>query len=213
MIITPVELKIQQKWIDIVVKHISKALDEYTDTFDEATKSLPDFVHSWVNWFHTTGMEILEREKPSGDLLYIACAYGFGVVITKDKGYSVKGIDVNDSHVEDCRKRGLDVTIDDALATEFAPESFDISLSKDFLRWDYLSFEDIVRCLLEQHRILRKGGIVLSYSVTQRTDFLDSSLWRYKEMFRELPFREYRSYRIQYADENKALRWVDVFEK
>ena len=186
----------------------------YEDKFE--LKYYSDFFCCADFRFHVSGADVLARERKEGDALYLACAFGHGVKLLEALGFDAKGIDIVSFYVGECRKRGLDVAVDDALELKFPDESFDVTVSKDFLRYDYISMDKILMCLYEQFRVLRKGGIAVAYSMLH--DSPGSNLFTRTDsqklpvsVIKSLPFRELRRYTIDY--EGYVKRFVDVFEK
>ncbi|GAI94891.1 unnamed protein product, partial [marine sediment metagenome] len=123
-----------------------------------------NFLLSWRAGHHISGIEVLKKEKKTGNALYIACAFGIGVKLMEYLGYDVKGIDIKPFYVKSCIKRGLDVSLDDAFDLQFPDDTFDITISRDFLRRDYIHENGIEFSLNEQHRVLKPGGIAINYS-------------------------------------------------
>lgn len=183
-------------------------IQKYMDSFDEDTQSHKDFVTSMA-LYHIPGMKILQRRKQKNSkVLYIACAFGVGVALVKELGYDVKGIDINESYVQECTTRGLDVSVGDACSILFPDESFDVTISKDFLRWDYIDYDTIIKSLVEQHRVLKDEGVAIAYSISLGDSAKDGRL--HAEKLESLPFDALKRYTLNIGE---LVCFVDVFEK
>ena len=166
---------------------------------------------------HSAALEVLSEEcEDSSNVLYMACSYGIGVKILESLGYNVRGIDLDNIAVEEARIRGLDVSLENAFTinpNDIPSGSFDVVISRDFLRADYLESSQINRLLGIKHGLLREGGVAVCYSMlfdSNRTD--EGSSWRLNgKETSDLPFKEWRKYSVSFSEE--ITYFVDVFEK
>jgi len=204
---------------DYVTKSIKRFVESYEDVKNIVkncgrTGQYSDFICSMRMENHRSGIEVLRREREQGNILYAACSFGLGVKLIESFGYSVMGIDIDKYAIRQGKERNLDVRVMNAFNMDFPDNSFDIAISRDFLRPDYLG-EDLKAAFLEQARTIKKGGILINYSAL--ADPVKDDNWNTakKEMqdpgfFEDLPFDELRRYEVYY---DAVKKFVDVLEK
>jgi 2-polyprenyl-3-methyl-5-hydroxy-6-metoxy-1,4-benzoquinol methylase len=106
--------------------------------------------------------EVLDRAErlipPGGDLLDIGPNVGTCLVVARDRGWRVHGIEINAEAARYCREtRGLDVITGTLEAETYPPGRFDVVLMGDVIE-HVASPADLMRTVA---RILRPGGAVL----------------------------------------------------
>jgi 2-polyprenyl-3-methyl-5-hydroxy-6-metoxy-1,4-benzoquinol methylase len=106
--------------------------------------------------------EVLDRAErlipPGGDLLDIGPNVGTCLVVARDRGWRVHGIEINAEAARYCREtRGLDVIAGTLEPETYPPGRFDVVLMGDVIE-HVASPADLMRTVA---RILRPGGSVL----------------------------------------------------
>jgi SAM-dependent methyltransferase len=186
-----------------------KSFNEFYESYPKSMLDFNDFTSSCSLDDHLSALEVLKRENRAGKLLYVACAFGFGIKTIQSLGFEIKGVDVEKRYVSECVNRGLDVEVGTAFDLQFPDCTFDVVISKDFLRRDYLFSQGIRNGLFEQLRVVKKGGIAVNYSMLSNADFgFGDRLKQYE--FENLPFSALRRYSVNFSNQT---RYVDVFEK
>jgi len=95
-------------------------------------------------------LKLVEKYKKKGKLLDVGCAIGTFMNVAKERGWEVKGIDLNRSSVQKCKEAGLDV-----MCSAF--EKFDAIIMNDFLE----HVPDPKEVLKTANGLLKKGGVIL----------------------------------------------------
>lgn len=101
-------------------------------------------------------------ELPSGaECLDIGCGRGEWMQLLTEKGFSPLGIDLNQTMVEECRDKGLDVSLADLTSylSEIPENSFDLITA--FHVVEHLEFETLLFLFDESLRVLRPEGRIL----------------------------------------------------
>ena len=99
-------------------------------------------------------LDVLNHVEP-GPLLDIGCSLGYALQAAADLGLEAKGLDLNESLLEPCRERGLDVQVGDVAGPyPFADASFNIVLLKHVFEHT----PDPRAALRELRRVLKPGG-------------------------------------------------------
>ena len=92
-----------------------------------------------------------------GEMLDIGCGAGSFLAAMRDRGWSVRGVEINESAAQKAQAKGLDVFCGTLQVARLASESF------DYIRASH-SFEHMTRpheVLDEVYRLLRPGGKLL----------------------------------------------------
>jgi len=93
--------------------------------------------------------------------LDLGCGRGEWMELLQDIGFQVKGVDLDEGMLEACQKRGLDVTLCDAIEyIKTQPnESLDVISAFHFV--EHIPF-DVLRLLVDEaHRVLKPGGLLI----------------------------------------------------
>lgn len=106
-------------------------------------------------------MEPLLAHYPDAPVLDLGSGRGEWLELMAEQGWNASGIDMNAHMAEDCRQRGLDVAVNDALcALEKSPDASYIAIS-GFHIAEHLAFDDLRRLIDEALRVLMPGGLLI----------------------------------------------------
>ena len=115
--------------------------------------------------------QAMDEPKPvpgpaPGPILDIGCGRGEWLELLRDEGFRARGVDVNGSMIEECRRHSLEGVPLDAVqadALEYLARLPDNSLAAvtGFHIVEHLPFEKLVRLLDEVTRVLRPGGVAI----------------------------------------------------
>ncbi len=100
----------------------------------------------------------LERySQEKGELLDVGAATGFFLALAKDRGYSVRGVEISRFAAESAKKKGLDVFAGSMEEASFAKKSFDVVTLCDVLE-HFPDPESEIRIVAE---MLAPQGLIL----------------------------------------------------
>ena len=105
------------------------------------------------------GMRILDYGCGPGDLLLVA----------KELGYNIDGVDAHARSVEIARSRGLNVSLGDANSLEYPDETFDAIILQSVIE----HIENPVSVLAVLRRYIRPGGVLIVSAPTPGSHFWD----------------------------------------
>jgi 2-polyprenyl-3-methyl-5-hydroxy-6-metoxy-1,4-benzoquinol methylase len=91
-------------------------------------KTAPEDARSFVR-----RLELIERHRAPGRLLELGCGPGTFMKVARERGWSVRGIDLNAQSVAHCHAAGLDVVCGAFPHPAFDGETFDVAVMSDFL--------------------------------------------------------------------------------
>jgi SAM-dependent methyltransferase len=118
---------------------------------------------------------IVGMKPPKARFLEVGCAGGAFLAAARSNGYEVKGIEFSDQAARFARENyGLDVIVGDISSARLPAETFDIVFLGDVLE----HLLDPVASLVEIHRILRPGGLIVvvcpsqTNTIFSRTGFM-----------------------------------------
>ncbi len=166
---------------------------------------------------HILPLRILQETEGIGKKgLYIGCSLPLGVLILREEGYDVSGIDKDGQAMKFGIEEGLDCKCGDAtkLSEHFEAGSLDFTLSRNLKRRDYISEEDIKAILTQEFMVLKEGGVSIS-SCMVVPYFLREKL---EDLYRQTPFGDnitrYMIYMTKYGVSSKQPKGVvDVLRK
>jgi O-antigen chain-terminating methyltransferase len=96
-----------------------------------------------------------------GTVIDIGCGRGEWLELLGETGIVAHGYDLNRVAVEECRERGLDVRLDDAIeALSNLPEDSSSAIT-GFHIIEHLPFEMLVKLFDHAFRVLRPGGVLI----------------------------------------------------
>ncbi len=106
-------------------------------------------------------LEILEI-KPPALILDLGCGTGLSMMVVREAGFEVRGIDIADPMLDMARAKGLDVLkADFTIEIPYESELFDVVISISTLQWIFHGFkperifERIKRTSEEVYRVLK----------------------------------------------------------
>jgi len=97
-----------------------------------------------------TRTELVTRVPPPASVLDVGCGAGDFMMVAKELGYTVEGIDISEASSEICRSRGLT-----ARAGNFLTEEFDG-------KFDLITMWDVVEHLTDPASFLRRARSLLT---------------------------------------------------
>jgi SAM-dependent methyltransferase len=129
---------------------------------------------SFEDRYRGTRAEIAERQRiyvprievcleatGGGDVIDIGCGRGEWLELLRELGIPARGFDLNRIAVAECRERGLDVHLGDALHILAALPENGCSALTAFHIIEHVPFEALVTLLDHSLRALKRGGLVL----------------------------------------------------
>jgi SAM-dependent methyltransferase len=132
-------------------------LDHLYASFEEQFRGSREEVSSRLSVYLPT----LKGAGVVGDVLDVGSGRGEWLELLKGEGIRARGVDVNRVFVEQCRRSGLDVTEEDALAHLRGLPDRSLNAVTSFHLVEHLPFEKLIKMLDEMVRALRPGGLVI----------------------------------------------------
>ena len=138
-------------------------------------------------------------------ILEVGCASGAFLKELREKGYSdLWGVDVSEAAIRLCHERGLsNARLEDAAATTFVDESFDVVISSDVLE----HIENDKQALHEWQRVLKPQGKLILFVpahpfLWSAHDVANHHIRRYKkkDLFLRLKAAGFTIKRVSYWD-------------
>ena len=174
------ELMMQHRRIDLLLDEVRRRLgQEYTAeevaAYLEAERSRLDALYvSFEDQFRGSRDEIkarLEvyldqiREAGAGaegaPVLDIGCGRGEWLELLAEQGITAKGVDINETLVHECRERGLDATLGDALAHLRQIPDGALGAVTGFHVIEHLDMDVLLALYRECARVLKPGGVAI----------------------------------------------------
>lgn len=156
-----------------------RSLDPLYADFEDAFRGSKDMIRQRAEPY-------LEWVREGGDItadtpvLDIGCGRGEWMELARDHGLQVRGIDLNHSFVEACRKIDLDVAEGDAIEVLRTLPEGSVGAVTSMHLVEHLPFEVLVQLIDEVLRVLRPGGVIAletpnpeNLSVSSHWFFLD----------------------------------------
>lgn len=109
-------------------------------------------------------LPVLEKAKIAnlgGPVLDIGCGRGEWLDLLSQHGYEVRGVDLNEGFVLDCRSRGLDVACEEAVQFLRSQPAESYAAVTSFHLVEHLPFGRLIELVAEVHRVLKPGGLVI----------------------------------------------------
>jgi SAM-dependent methyltransferase len=91
----------------------------------------------------------------------IGCGRGEWLELLQSRGFSARGIDLDEGMLQACRERGLDASMADGLATLRASPPESLSLVSAFHVVEHIGFEELQAIVAEALRVLIPGGLLI----------------------------------------------------
>jgi SAM-dependent methyltransferase len=106
-------------------------------------------------------VEACVTETGLGPVFDIGCGRGEWLELLNESGIAARGYDVNRIAVEECRQRGLDVVLADAIGALAGLPDGSASAITGFHIIEHLAFEVLVELFDHSWRVLRPGGLII----------------------------------------------------
>ncbi len=100
-------------------------------------------------------------ERIGGPVVDVGCGRGEWLELLREAGVESYGVDLNDTFVDDNRKRGLDVRLEDAISHLNGLPPATVGVITGFHLAEHLPFDTLVDLLDASHRALRRGGLLI----------------------------------------------------
>lgn len=140
----------------------------------EVDHGLDDFYASFEDRFRGTEEEIRQRVEvylpivrgvggggPGALVLDVGCGRGEWLELLRDSGLTARGVDLNQSMIERCRRRGLDVIEGDAIEYLRTLEGASLGAVTGMHVIEHMPFPRLIELLDETLRVLRPGGVAI----------------------------------------------------
>ena len=106
-------------------------------------------------------VETVADHYPNAEMLDLGCGRGEWVELMGEKGFSAKGVDLDDGMLSECRKIGLDVETADAIEyLRQLPNESQVVISA-FHLVEHIDFESLLTLVDESLRVLVPGGLLI----------------------------------------------------
>ena len=99
--------------------------------------------------------------KEGSPVLDIGCGRGEWLELLRDEKITARGIDINESMVEECRRRDLDVSTGDAIALLKRLPDNSLGALTGFHIIEHISLETLLELIELAHRVVEPGGLVI----------------------------------------------------
>ena len=127
--------------------------------FEDKFRGSRDQIKAWQGVYLDRVAEAVGAT--GGTILDVGCGRGEWLELLKEKGFSARGVDLNDVAARECREMGLDVTTGDALAMMNAMPADSLAVVSAFHVIEHLPQPVFFAFLDEVLRALKPGGIVI----------------------------------------------------
>lgn len=96
-----------------------------------------------------------------GKTLDLGCGRGEWLELMIGMGFSARGVDLNESMVDLCRHRGLDIEKQDAIKALRVAADDSLAIVSGFHIVEHMFFDDVLTLVAEAYRALRPGGLLI----------------------------------------------------
>lgn len=156
---------------DVTLKSDQQNLDI---VFEEETHLLDTFFVALEDRFRGSYKEILDRLKvylpfiekaqigtSDSPILDVGCGRGEWLELLRESGYVARGIDINNSMLEYCESRGLQVSKADLMKYLQSLPNDCLGAITGFHIIEHLSFETLLNLFTEALRVLKPSGLLI----------------------------------------------------
>lgn len=156
------------------VSDLDARLTKLGEFLAERERQLDAFYVSFEDRYRGTTADIKERQrvylphvqaaaKATGGapVIDVGCGRGEWLELLLENGLCARGYDLNGVMVERCRRRGLHVTADDAVAALRGTRDDSLAAVTGFHIIEHLSFDRLVQLVDQSLRTLRAGGVII----------------------------------------------------
>lgn len=124
--------------------------DSYRGSCEEISSRQTHYFNNYIN--------TLELNLDSDVVVDLGCGRGEWVDYLQRNGINVVGIDMNEKMVNECKKKGLQVEMKDALAYLKSLDDESISVITGFQIIEHMPLNILNKIIIESFRVLRKQG-------------------------------------------------------
>ncbi|MBI4831077.1 MAG: class I SAM-dependent methyltransferase [Candidatus Lindowbacteria bacterium] len=154
--------------------------ESYFQSADSGALGYDDYIADRKKISRTFQRRICEIEQwtqRKGSLLDIGCATGFSLEVARERGWSVRGVEISEFACDFARNSlGLDVFCGSLADADFGPGSFDV-----IVMWDYIEHcPDPAREFEKANRLLKTGGLLVL--TTPDIASIPARVWRSRWM-------------------------------
>jgi SAM-dependent methyltransferase len=164
--------------------------EEYTEEyFLTDCGGFKEYLQGKLSLRHQKAVEYLAI-RPGEVILDIGCGRGELVRACNEKGGNSVGIDYSSAAIRISRRGRDNIALIQASATAlpFRKETFDKVLMLDIV--EHLSLDDLLICLRDVSRVLKKDGHILIHTPNQWGDSLSTFYHKVSSIFRTSPRKE-----------------------
>ncbi len=152
--------EISKEQIESVLKEEPHLLDSlylfFEDRFRGVREDIKRRLHAYDSF-----LEKNDKIFKNALVLDIGCGRGEWLEVLNEKGFETIGVDINEIMVKECKERGLNAILSDALEFLRKQKDESFSLISGFHIIEHLEFKFLVELLDEIFRVLKPGGAVL----------------------------------------------------
>ena len=138
----------------------AREMDPFYIAFEDRFRGTRAEIRSRVEVYVplVAGVKVISPDAPVLDL---GCGRGEWLEVLRDQGLPCRGVDLNAISIADCRERGLQVDMLDALGSLklLADESLGAITSMHLV--EHLPFQVVLELLVECRRVLKSGGLLI----------------------------------------------------
>lgn len=138
--------------------HLDGLLAAFGRQFRGDTEQIAARLRNYLPQLRTSHLEI---GHASAAILDLGCGRGEWLKILREHNYIARGVDSNRLLAEECRRAGLAVTNEDAVAALRNLPAGSLGAVTGFHIIEHLPFEILVELLDETVRVLRPGGVAI----------------------------------------------------
>lgn len=197
----------EPKQLETIVEAQSHLLDAFYVAFEDKFRGSKEEIRDRQKVYLPYLAESqLNRENDL--ILDIGCGRGEWLELLQDNGYRVKGIDLNQVMVEQCRARNLDTVEGDAIAHIKSLPDNSLGAITGFHIIEHVPFEVLISLFDEALRVLQPGGLVI-FETPNPSNILVGSCNFYFDPTHRNPLP---SEMIRFVAESRGLKSVEILD-
>lgn len=94
-------------------------------------------------------------------VLDVGCGRGEWLELLREEGIKARGIDINETMAKECRERGLEVSVGDAIAQLKQLPDNALGALTGFHIIEHIPLDSMIELIEEAHRVVQPGGLVI----------------------------------------------------